>query len=95
MKYGDFTELAKFYQNRPGYSCVLLKCLKNHVLNSVGEGKIADIGAGTGKLTENLADIGLHGFAVEPNAEMRARGGRISGTEASLYGRRVLLNRAI
>lgn len=75
MKYGDFTELAKFYQNRPGYSCVLLKCLKNHVLNSVGEGEIADIGAGTGKLTENLADIGLHGFAVEPNAEMRARGG--------------------
>ncbi len=77
MKHGDFTKLAKFYVNRPGYSTVLLRCLKNHVFNSVGEGAVADIGAGTGKLTENLADIGLHGFAVEPNAEMRKRGGEI------------------
>ena len=56
MKHGDFTELAKFYGNRPGYSRVVLECLKNHVLNTVGEGKVADIGAGTGKLTENLAE---------------------------------------
>lgn len=72
MKHGDFTELAKFYGNRPGYSKVVLECLKNHVFNTVGEGKVADIGAGTGKLTENLAEIGLSGFAVEPNAAMRA-----------------------
>ncbi len=72
MKHGDFTELAKFYVNRPGYSKVVLECLKNHVFNTVGKGKVADIGAGTGKLTENLAEIGLCGFAVEPNAAMRA-----------------------
>ncbi len=72
MKHGDFTELAKFYGNRPGYSKVVLECLKNHVFNMVGEGKVADIGAGTGKLTENLVEIGLCGFAVEPNAAMRA-----------------------
>lgn len=71
MKHGDFTELAKFYGNRPGYSKVVLECLKNHVFNSVGEGKTADIGAGTGKLTENLMEIGLKGFAVEPNEAMR------------------------
>ena len=71
MKHGDFTELAKFYVNRPGYSKVVLQCLKNYVFNSVGEGKAADIGAGTGKLTENLAEIGLKGFAVEPNQAMR------------------------
>ena len=72
MKHGDFTELAKFYKNRPGYSRVVLECLKNHVFNTVGEGKVADIGAGTGKLTENLVSIGLGGFAVEPNDAMRA-----------------------
>lgn len=46
MKHGDFTELAKFYGNRPGYSRVVLECLKNHVFNSVGSGRVADIGAG-------------------------------------------------
>lgn len=71
MKHGDFTELAKFYVNRPGYSKVVLECLKNHVFNSVGEGKTADIGAGTGKLTEGLVEIGLKGYAVEPNEAMR------------------------
>lgn len=45
---------------------------ENHVFNTVGEGKAADIGAGTGKLTENLMEIGLSGFAVEPNEAMRA-----------------------
>ena len=72
MKLGDFTELAKFYGNRPGYSKVVLECLKNHIFNTVGDGKVADIGAGTGKLTENLAEIGLNGYAVEPNEAMRA-----------------------
>lgn len=71
MKHGDFTQLAKFYGNRPGYSKVVLECLKNHIFNTIGEGKVADIGAGTGKLTENLAEIGLNGFAVEPNEAMR------------------------
>ncbi len=76
MKHGDFTELAKFYGNRPGYSKVVLTCLKNHVFNSIGEGKVADIGAGTGKLTENLEEIGLSGFAVEPNEAMRTEAGK-------------------
>ena len=70
MKHGDFTKLARYYENRPGYSEVVLECLKNYIFNGTGEGKVADIGAGTGKLTENLADIGIEGFAVEPNAEI-------------------------
>lgn len=77
MKHGDFTELAKFYVDRPGYSGILLECLKNHIFNSVGEGLIADIGAGTGKLTENLAALGLQGYAVEPNEAMRSKGGEV------------------
>ncbi len=85
MKHGDFTELAKFYENRPGYSKVVLECLKNHIFNCIGEGKVADIGAGTGKLTENLTEIGLSGYAVEPNAAMRSQaalknwGGGVNG----------------
>jgi len=74
MRHGDFTELAKYYGNRPGYSLVVLECLKNHIFNSVGAGVVADIGAGTGKLTENLASLDLTGYAVEPNAAMRAEG---------------------
>lgn len=72
MKHGDFTELAKYYTNRPGYSKTVLECLKNHIFNCTGEGRVADIGAGTGKLTENLAELGLGGYAVEPNKAMRA-----------------------
>lgn len=77
MKHGDFTKLAKFYINRPGYSTVVLECLKNHIFNTtipIDGGAVADIGAGTGKLTENLAAIGCRGFAIEPNVAMRAEG---------------------
>lgn len=77
MKHGDFTELAKFYGNRPGYSCILLECLKNHIFNTIGEGSVADIGAGTGKLTENLSSMNLHGYAIEPNAAMREEGKKL------------------
>lgn len=35
---------------------------------------VADVGAGTGKLTENLIELGLHGYAVEPNDAMRGEG---------------------
>ena len=72
MKHGDFTELAKFYVDRPGYSSVLLNYLKNDISNALGRDiVVADVGAGTGKLTENLEQIGLTGYAVEPNDAMR------------------------
>jgi ubiquinone/menaquinone biosynthesis C-methylase UbiE len=86
MKHGDFTELAKFYGDRPGYSLIVLECLKNHVCNNLGGGKIADIGAGTGKLTENLASLGLCGYAVEPNEAMREEGKKVfSGRDEFLW----------
>lgn len=76
MKHGDFTELAKFYVDRPGYSLELLKMIRNHIMKAqkVEEVCAADVGAGTGKLTENLAQIGVKGFAVEPNDAMREEG---------------------
>lgn len=75
MNHGDFTELAKYYENRPGYSMTLLRCLEAFIGKNMSEGiKVADIGAGTGKLTRNLENLGLTGFAVEPNDAMRTEG---------------------
>lgn len=75
MKHGDFTELAKFYVDRPGYSITLLEYIKSRIMDQFHrELVVADVGAGTGKLTENLEQIGLHGFAVEPNDAMREEG---------------------
>lgn len=75
MKHGDFTELAKFYGNRVGYSKTLLSYIMGYVQLNCGENiVVADVGAGTGKLTENLYELGLQGYAVEPNDAMRAEG---------------------
>lgn len=78
MKHGDFTELAKFYVDRPGYSLVLLNYIRSYVEGNLKrEIVVADVGAGTGKLTENLEQIGLKGYAVEPNDAMRQEGIRL------------------
>ena len=75
MKHGDFTELAKFYNDRPGYSAVLLDYIKSELLAHQGPDLVvADVGAGTGKLTEVLGSLGITGTAVEPNDAMRAEG---------------------
>jgi len=78
MKQGDFTLLAKAYINRPGYSLSVLQMLARNAGSSRSEFKVADVGAGTGKLTENLSEIGLSGHAVEPNDAMREEGMRLS-----------------
>lgn len=74
MKHGDFTELAKFYSARPGYSERVLRVLGNYIGCYKENFKFADVGAGTGKLTQNLLDIGLKGICVEPNDAMREEG---------------------
>ena len=78
MKQGNFTELAKHYHNRPAYSPLLLKkllaCINDAHL-PLNKLKVAEVGAGTGKLTAMLArDFGLQVSAVEPNDAMRAEG---------------------
>ncbi|TQR60731.1 class I SAM-dependent methyltransferase [Campylobacter troglodytis] len=78
MKQGNFTDLARHYHNRPAYSTLLLEKL----LLCINDGKkplnkldIAEVGAGTGKLTAILArDFGLKITAVEPNDAMREEG---------------------
>lgn len=75
MELGDFTKLAKDYVNRVGYSETVLRVLKGYIESVNGPiEKVADVGAGTGKLTQDLEHIGMHGYAVEPNDAMRAEG---------------------
>lgn len=78
MKHGDFTALAKYYVDRPGYSVALLEYVMAYVQNGkTPDIVVADVGAGTGKLTENLEQIGCIGYAVEPNDAMRQEGEKL------------------
>jgi len=77
MKQGDFSNLAKEYINRTGYSIEVLRMIHSYLGKAVDDMEIADVGAGTGKLTEQLLEIGFNGYAIEPNREMREEGIRL------------------
>lgn len=83
MKHGDFTALAKDYIHRPSYSQMALKIIGTYAGMNRTDFKVADIGAGTGKLTKCLESIGLTGDAVEPNDAMRAEGIKAFANDAS------------
>jgi SAM-dependent methyltransferase len=74
VKQGDFTCLAKDYVHRPGYAPPVLRALLAHTGLQPSRCVIADVGAGTGKLTESLISLGLSGYAIEPNDAMRVEG---------------------
>ena len=74
MKQGDFTKLASDYRNRPGYSETVLNMISDYVGASHAIQTVADVGAGTGKLTEILGELGFRGYAIEPNDAMREAG---------------------
>lgn len=75
MKLGDFTNLAKDYIHRTGYSETVLRVIQSYMeVRNGSVKKVADVGAGTGKLTQDLEKLGLCGYAVEPNEAMRAEG---------------------
>ena len=76
MKHGDFSALARYYKHRSGYSDHALRALLA-ATGGLREGfRVADVGAGTGKLTEHLSKLGLQGYAIEPNNAMRREGER-------------------
>lgn len=75
MQQGDFTVLAKHYSNRPAYSTQIVHALLKYTGYDKNKSfKVADIGAGTGKFTKVLLDMGLEVDAVEPNDQMREEG---------------------
>lgn len=80
MKHGDFTELAKSYINRPGYSLRVLRALATYIGAYKEKFVLADVGAGSGKLSENLTELGFKGYSVEPNDAMRGEALNIGAT---------------
>ena len=69
----DYTEHAAHYDKRADYSYEAIKQL----LTATGctpQKPIAEVGAGTGKLTKELLKHGLTVKSVEPNDAMRAIG---------------------
>jgi ubiquinone/menaquinone biosynthesis C-methylase UbiE len=75
MLHGDFTELAKKYINRPAYNSHLLDFISKSVLRQKSDPiSLAEVGAGTGKLTKMLLEMDFTVSAVEPNDSMRNEG---------------------
>jgi ubiquinone/menaquinone biosynthesis C-methylase UbiE len=69
----DYTEHASHYDKRADYSFDAIK----NLLKAIGcapSRPVADIGAGTGKLTKELLKHGLTVSSVEPNDAMRTIG---------------------
>lgn len=75
MKHGDFTALADNYARyRPGYASFVLDAFLA-LVERVSERKLcADVGAGTGIWSRQLAARGVRVVAIEPNEAMREAG---------------------
>jgi len=69
----DYTDRAEHYDKRADYSKEAVETLLQKI-GAVPGKPVADIGAGTGKLTKLLALHGLRVQAIEPNDAMRAIG---------------------
>ncbi len=80
MKQGDYSTLARHYRHRAGYSHRVLGLILQYIgaRPGVQDFRIVDVGAGTGKLTEDLLACGFSVICVEPNSEMRGEGSRLT-----------------
>lgn len=68
--------VANYVQYRPGYPAALLPFLQE-TLALPPQAQLADIGSGTGKLTELFLEAGYAVTGVEPNDEMRLAGEKL------------------
>ena len=78
IDWGDFSSLADHYKYRQKYEKRVLHCIARYVQSEREDFQVADIGAGTGLLTTLLMQLGLGGYAVEPNDAMREEGQRLT-----------------
>ena len=76
------TRVDNYIKYRPSYPADVLELLRVSC-DLAATSKVADIGSGTGILTELLLETGAEVFAVEPNREMREAAERL----LSDYGR--------
>lgn len=71
MNLDNFTGKAEAYaMGRPGYPKEAIEYICSLVPQ---DAVFADIGAGTGKFTMELAERGYSVFAIEPNVDMRGQ----------------------
>jgi SAM-dependent methyltransferase len=70
------TRVDNYVKYRPSYPAAIITLLETEC-GLTSESLVADIGSGTGLLTELFLKHGNKVFAVEPNAEMRAAGERL------------------
>lgn len=82
--FGSFSEVAETYTRRPPYSRRVLQMLVEQVTKLARSPTFADIGAGTGAIAYALADMGLSGYAVEPDSEMIAAGQRFGRANSAV-----------
>lgn len=81
--FGSFSEVARTYTQRPPYSWRVLQMLVEQIAKSVQRPTFADVGAGTGAIAYALADMGLSGYAIEPDGEMVAAGQSQGGANSA------------
>ena len=67
------SRVENYVRYRPGYPVEVLDLLRNEC-GLTPESVMADVGSGSGKLTEMLLEAGCRVFGVEPNREMREAG---------------------
>jgi SAM-dependent methyltransferase len=74
-------KVENYVKHRPGYPRDVIETLKNEA-GLTGDSVVADIGSGTGILSELFLKNGCRVFGVEPNRDMREAGERLLSSYA-------------
>ncbi|ESZ09421.1 hypothetical protein X737_32900 [Mesorhizobium sp. L48C026A00] len=78
VDWGNFSATPQDYAQRPAHAPTLLHTLKLEIADKGFADFVVDLCAGTGNLTATLASLGLGGYAIEPEAEMRREARRLN-----------------
>jgi SAM-dependent methyltransferase len=78
--------VAAYAEHRPGYPVAAVRWCVAPVGRDIGSLRVLDLGAGTGKLTALLAELGAEVTAVEPDPAMLEELGRALPSVRALAG---------